>query len=327
MPADPALEAGVAAQPVAPRSALFAPAVRADLVRKLPRAGADAVVVDLEDSVPAPAKADARRAARMLAEELVSATPGTRVFVRVNAVPTAWFAADVAEALGPGVAGVVVPKLQSAAEVAELARSLEAAGFRRFEVIAGVETASGVLRVEEVLTGPVTACYFGAEDFITDMAGRRTGSGVEVLYARSRVALAARVAGLPALDQVVVDFRDDVGFVTDANAARDLGYQGKMCIHPRQVPLANEVFSVAPAELDRARRLLAAYRHATQGGVAVVEFEGQMVDEPLARRASALLRAAGQPDDDPPYLHGSGADAVVSRRDGSATGARERPSD
>jgi citrate lyase subunit beta/citryl-CoA lyase len=112
-----------------------------------------------------------------------------------------------------------------------------------------------------------------------------------VLYARSCVALAARIAGVLAIDQVVTAFGDDAGFLEDAALGRSLGYGGKLCIHPAQVPLANRAFSPSPEEVDRARRLLAAYEAAATRGEAAIDFEGQMVDEPLARHARAVLAA------------------------------------
>jgi citrate lyase subunit beta/citryl-CoA lyase len=156
-------------------------------------------------------------------------------------------------------------------------------------VLAGIETAAGVARVEELLRPPVTVAYFGAEDFTADMGGDRTAAGTEVLYARSRVVLAARVTGVHALDQIVTAFDDEAAFVADAELGRALGYGGKVCIHPNQVTWANRVFSPSPEQLDHARRLLAAYDAAAATGQAAIAFEGQMVDEPMARRARALL--------------------------------------
>jgi citrate lyase subunit beta/citryl-CoA lyase len=131
----------------------------------------------------------------------------------------------------------------------------------------------------------VAVAYFGAEDFITDMGGVRTAGSREVLYARSRFVLAARLAGVHALDQVVASYDDEATFVADAEDGRALGFRGRLCIHPNQVEWANRVFSPSAEELDRARRLLAAYDAAAASGHAVVVFDGQMVDEPMARRA------------------------------------------
>jgi citrate lyase subunit beta/citryl-CoA lyase len=160
-------------------------------------------------------------------------------------------------------------------------------------VLAGIETALGVADARILLAQPrVAAAYFGAEDFIADMGGIRSEGNMEVLYARSQVALAGRLAGVPTLDQVVTDFRNDGAFERETREARALGFRGKLCIHPRQVPLANAGFLPSPAEVEHARRLLLAYERASASGVAAIDFEGQMVDEPLAARARQILAAA-----------------------------------
>jgi len=274
------------------RSLLFAPATRPDMLAKLPRSNPDGVVVDLEDAVPVDAKDAARPGARAAAAELAVAHPGLAVFVRVNAVPTEWFAADVAEACPPELTGIVVPKLESTDQVGTAATALADAGLGHLCMIAGSETALGVERARELYQPPVVAGYFGAEDFVADMGGVRTEESTEVLYARSRVALAARIAGVLAVDQVVTAFGDADRFLSDAAQGRALGYSGKLCIHPAQVPLAHRAFSPTAEEVERAERLVAAYEEASARGVAAIAFEGQMVDEPLARHARAVLAAA-----------------------------------
>ena len=272
------------------RSLLFAPASRPDMCAKLPRSGPDGVVLDLEDAVAPTAKAEARSQARTAAVELRRLHPDLAIFVRVNPSDTKWFADDVAESLAEGLTGVVVPKLENAAHVDAVQRALAQAGRDHLRLLAGIETAAGVAQVADVLGHPrIDWAYFGAEDYITDMGGVRTDDGFEVLYARSQVALAARLAGVPVLDQVVTAFGDDERFVADAAVGRSIGYSGKLCIHPGQVPLANQCFSPSPEERDRARALLAVWDEALARGEASVAFEGQMVDEPLARRARALL--------------------------------------
>ena len=271
------------------RSLLFAPASRPDVLAKLPRSGPDGVVIDLEDAVAAEAKPAAREHAREVGQRLAREHPALAVHVRVNAPATPWFDDDVAGALGPWLAGVVVPKLGASDEVAAVAATLDAAGLATLPVVAGIESAAGVARVAAVLQPPVHAAYFGAEDFVADMGGVRTDAGTEVLYARSRVALAARLAGVHALDQIVSTFADDARFLADARRGRAIGYRGKLCVHPSQVALANEVFAPSPEELDRARRLLAAYDEASRRGEAAIVFDGEMVDEPMAVRARALL--------------------------------------
>lgn len=266
------------------RSLLFAGATRPDLVAKLDRAGADAVIIDLEDAVPAAAKDEARAALPGLLE-LVGPTP---VLVRVNAASTEWFAADLAAVAELPVAGVVLAKTEAGDE---LEASVEQLG-EGATVVAGIESARGVAAVETLLGAGASACYFGAEDYIADLGGRRSADGQEVLYARSRVALAARLAGVTALDQVVIDFRDDAAFERDAEIGRDIGYHGKLCIHPAQVTIANRVFAASAEELRRAQGLIAAWEEATEQGVAVVVFEGEMIDGPAVRMARAVLERA-----------------------------------
>jgi citrate lyase subunit beta/citryl-CoA lyase len=282
----------VNASPARIRSLLFAPASRPDVVRKLPRSAPDAVALDLEDAVPPDGKAAAREHSRDLGAELAAAHREIAVYVRVNPVPTEWFFDDLAGGVAPTVTGIIVPKLESAEQLATVSAALSDAGLERLHVLAGIETAGGVDRVRELLVPPVAVAYFGAEDFIADLGGVRTASNTEVLYARSRVALAARVATIPALDQVVTRFDADDVFVAEANEARSLGFRGKLCIHPNQVALANRVFSSSPEEVERARRLLTAYEEAAARGEAAIAFDGQMVDEPVARHARAVIAAA-----------------------------------
>lgn len=272
------------------RSLLFAPAVRPDFLAKLPGRGADAVVIDCEDATPAGAKAEARANARELAPGLAAECAVT---VRINPPATEWFEDDVRAGLVPELAAVVVPKIETADGVARLVDALDAAGLAGLGIIAGIETALGVADARPLLDHPrIVAAYFGAEDFIADMGGVRTASNDEVAYARQRVALAGRLAGVPVLDQVVTDFRDDDRFAREAHAARAMGYAGKLCIHPGQVTLANTAFTPSAAEIERARRLLAAYDEASAAGVAAIDFEGQMVDEPLAAQARRVIARA-----------------------------------
>ena len=269
------------------RSALFAPASRPDLLAKLPRSNPDGVIIDLEDAVAPDAKESARPLAAAAARELRQGHPELVILLRVNAVSTEWFAADIAEAVVGELDAVVVPKLDALEALAEV--EVACSESCPLPVLAGLETVAGVELASELLRPPVEGVYFGAEDYVVDLGGVRTPGNMEVLYARSKVAAAARLSGVFALDQVVVALRDEDRFRTDAAEGRALGYGGKLCIHPAQVPWANEVFSPSLEELSRARRLLDVYEQAKSEGKGAVAFEGQMVDEPLARQARAVL--------------------------------------
>jgi citrate lyase subunit beta/citryl-CoA lyase len=271
------------------RSLLFMPATRADMIAKIPRIGPDVAVADLEDAVAVDDKERARAVAAAAIDALARESPVT-VLIRVNAVGTPWFDGDIAAAAGCAAAGIVVPKLATPQELGHVRQALAEHSWSDALLVAGMETALGVADARALLSHGVSAVYFGAEDYIADIGGRRTRAGAEVLYARSRVALAAHLAGLPALDQVVTDLADDEHFLADAAGGRDLGYQGKMCIHPRQVALAHQVFTPTPAELAHAREVVAAGR----SGVALVD--GQMADEVHVRMARATLARAPEPE-------------------------------
>jgi citrate lyase subunit beta / citryl-CoA lyase len=266
------------------RSLLFAGATRPDLVAKLARGGPDAVAIDLEDAVPTAAKVEARAAL----PGLVATVAGPRVFVRLNGPATAWFEDDLAAAAALPIAGVVLPKAERPEDV-ERARAGLGEGPA---IVAGIESARGVEEAGPICEAGPEAAYFGAEDYIADLGGRRTPGGEEVLFARSRVALAARLAGVAAIDQVVVDFRDEAVFERDARAGRAIGYRGKLCIHPSQVAVANRVFGASPEEVERARALLAAWQEGAAAGVAAIEFEGAMIDGPALRMARDTIERA-----------------------------------
>jgi len=278
------------------RSLLFAPANRPDLVEKFPRYPADLFVIDLEDGTPEPERDAARRALPALVAHLRRGGFERRLLVRVNQPRSPRFEPDVAAAASCAADGVMIPKLESEDDLRRAGALLEAAPGAPRGVIGLVETAAGIVNVEALARAgpPLWALAFGAEDLVTELGGRRTAEGVEVLYARSRLVLAAKAARIGALDQVVVDIRDAERFRRDAAFGRQLGYDGKMCLLPRQVELANEIFSPAPDEIERSRRLLAAFEEGRRAGRGVIEFEGTMIDEPLVRRARAILELASE---------------------------------
>jgi len=273
------------------RSFLFAPANRHDMIAKFPRTRADVFVLDLEDAVPA---ADRPGARAQLAQGVAIARRGERphtVYVRVNDVRSQDFLPDMAAFNACGADGLVLPKAESDLDIARVAGALQ--GGVSIPVIAGIESINGVLNcVAVAAAGGVQGVYFGAEDFAAEMGARRTRGSEEVLYARSRVVLAAKAARVLAIDQAVVDVRDDEQFRRDATFGRDLGYDGKICLLPRQVELANTLFGPSEAEIDHARRLIDAYASAKAQGRGAIDFEGRMVDEPVLKHAQRIMAVA-----------------------------------
>ncbi len=273
------------------RSLLFAPGNRADLLLKLPRSAPSAAAIDLEDAVPSDRKAEARTMTHEVAPPLIDEV---RLFVRINATDTDHFAADVKDGLPRGLTGVIVPKLESAAAVDTASAALNAAGHPDLPIVAGLETVAGVVDARTVTTHPrVWWCYFGAEDYVADLGGVRTVANQEVATARAQVAQAARLGCIQAIDMAVIDFGNNERFQREATEARHLGFSGKLCIHPAQVPLAAAVFRPTNDEIAWATAVTKAYAAALSRGDASVAVDGEMVDEPVARRARALLADAG----------------------------------
>jgi citrate lyase subunit beta/citryl-CoA lyase len=277
------------------RSWLIAPANRPDFVAKFPRLGADCSVLDLEDGTPEQDKATARSSLPDVIGRLRDAGMARGVYVRTNHPRSPHFRDDLAAAADAGADGVSIPKLGSVAELRsaiEVLEPAEAALGRRFGIIGGIESALGVLNVSEIAFADsrLVALYFGAEDFATDLLGaRRTREGLEVLYARSRVVLSAKAARISAIDQGVLEIRDDQRFIEDSEQARNLGYDGKVCLNPRQVELANRLFSPSEEEIAFSRRLVDASRAAEARGIGTIDFEGRMIDGPLLKRCEHIL--------------------------------------
>ena len=257
------------------RSYLFVPGNRPERFVKACASGADVVIVDLEDAVPDAQKSSARDS---VASWLSADRP---VHVRVNGTNTPWFEEDMAAILRPGIAGVVLPKAEGEGQMAALAALLP----DYVRILPIVETAAGVWNALEIASSPnVERLAFGALDFQLDT--RITGEGEELLYARSRIVLASRVAGiLPPLDGVTTGLDDADALASDIRRASRLGFGGKLCIHPKQVAAINEGFLPTEQEIAWAKGVLAA----ASSGEGAVRLDGKMIDRPVIEQAKSIL--------------------------------------
>jgi citrate lyase subunit beta/citryl-CoA lyase len=262
------------------RSLLFAPGHEETKLQKALAAGADAVVADLEDAVPAGEK----EAARVVARRVLEGTP-TRslVAVRPNAVGTAHWEADLVAVSGLELDALVLPKATPEA--------VTALGPDGPPVIAIVETALGLRQAYETARlPPVAALVLGAVDLGAELGLEARADGQEVLYARSQLVIDSGAAGIRSpFDLVHLDIRDDEGLEAEARLARSLGFRGKVCIHPAQIEIVNRVFSPTKEEQERARRVIEAYEHALADGRGVVALDGEMIDLPVVERARRVL--------------------------------------
>jgi citrate lyase beta subunit len=265
------------------RSLLFAPGNEERKLRKALEAGADAVVADLEDAVPAPEKEAARSlVARVLAE---AETPSL-LAVRVNGVGSPLWEEDLRALAGLALDAVVLPKATPEA--------VEALGTDGPPLVAIVETAQGLRQAYESASSPrVAALVLGAIDLGLELGLEPRPDGQEVLFARSQLVLDSAAAGIRApFDLVHVDTRDDEGLEAECRLARSLGLRGKACIHPAQIEIVNRVFSPSEAEVARAQRVVEAYERAAEEGRGAVALDGEMVDLPVVERARRLVAEA-----------------------------------
>lgn len=288
---------GMSAERSALRSYLFAPGNHPRKVEKVFAAGADAVILDLEDAVAIGEKESARSA-------VVAAMQRPRHaigYVRINGVDTRWCMGDIETVVGPWLDGIVVPKVESADQlrfvadkIGDAERRLGLAG-GAIEVMPLVESALGVESAREIAAaGPrVRRLAFGGGDYTTDLDIVWTAQEQELSYARARLTHASRIAGIePPVDTVVVQVKDIERFRVSAANGRRAGFAGKLCIHPDQVGPCNEAFSPTEAEIERARRVVGAFEAAEAGGSASIRVEGEFIDYPLVERARRVLALA-----------------------------------
>jgi citrate lyase beta subunit len=272
------------------RSLLFVPGNDPHKLEKALSAGADAVVADLEDAVPAGEKETARR---VVAERLADARTASLLAVRVNAAGTPFRDDDLHALAGLPLDLLVMPKATPEG-VAELPREGP-------PVVAVVESARGLKRAHETASAPrVAALALGAVDLGLELLLEPRPDGQEVLFARSQLVLDSAAAGIRApFDLVHLDTRDREGLERECRLARSLGFRGKLCIHPDQVEVVNRVFSPSEGELERARRVVEVYEQGAAEGRGAVSLDGEMVDLPVVERARQVLAQAERsaPDD------------------------------
>ena len=282
------------------RSLFFVPG---DSPRKLEKArsiGADTLLLDLEDAVAIPQKDLAREqvAHFLRAGEFGGAEPA----VRINPFGTPWFERDLEAVVAAGAGAVMLPKSESAGQLLELAERLAELESRTnagrdsaIRIFALVETAAGVVDAAAIAraTPRIEALCFGHADFSRDMqlASTEADHGV-VFHARCSVAIAARAGGITPIDTVHLDVRDEAAFARDTQRGRDLGFEGKLCIHPMQVEIANRIHNATAEQIGYARRVVEAWQQAERDGVGVFTVDGKMVDAPVVSAQRRILERA-----------------------------------
>ena len=279
------------------RSFLFAPGNHARRVEKCITIGADAVILDLEDAVATAQKT----ATRPLVAAALGRPRSCKGYVRVNALSTQWCHGDFLAVVATGVDGIVLPKVESASDLhtaewllkgLERERGLPEGGIDLMPI---VETGLGLSNLAAIARSGsrVKRIAFGAGDFTLDLGITWSREETELLAYRAAFVVESRAAGLePPIDTVWADLQDADGFKRSAQRCKDLGFQGKLCIHPGQVPIVNEVFTPSERELSHARRVIEAFAEAELRGSAAIQVDGQFVDYPIVYLARRLIARA-----------------------------------
>ncbi|MFN2461918.1 MAG: CoA ester lyase [Candidatus Velthaea sp.] len=255
---------------------LFVPGDRSDRFAKAAASGADAVIVDLEDAVAPARKASAR------ADVRAALDAGLRAYVRVNAATSPVGEADLAALAGAAPLGVMLPKAAGAADVAAANRALPG-----IALIPLIESIAGMQNIDAIAAGhDVRALAFGAYDFSAELGARPLRKVLAPW--RARIVFAARAAGIAAIDAPYNALDDEEALVREARAAADFGFDGKLAIHPRQVPVIQRAFRPSADEVTRARAIVTQ----SDGGASAVN--GEMIDAPIVEAARRVLERAGR---------------------------------
>jgi citrate lyase beta subunit len=285
------------------RALLFMPGDDRRKIEKGAALGVDSVIMDLEDGVALNHKPAARETIRAALQEVDFGK--TERLVRVNPANSPFHLDDLEATIDGQPDGYVLPKTDSADTVRAVDAWLSAAERKRgwqvgnITLLALVETTLGIVNLREIAgSSPrLQALIFGAEDLAGDIGAVRSIEGKEVFYARSAVVLHAKAFGLQAIDTPFVRLDDEPGLISETTQALNMGYTGKLAIHPKQVAPIQQAFTPSAEEIERARALIAAHDAQQAAGMGVFVYEGKMIDMPMIRAAQAVLaRAAGLSD-------------------------------
>ncbi len=280
------------------RSLLFVPGNAPRMLERALGLAPDAFIPDMEDSVPWDEKANARE---VVASHLARlAETGKPVIPRVNSLDSGLLAEDLAAVVGPHVYGVSVGKVDDVDILnnvsaligdAESRAGLEAGSVR---LVPWIESASAIVNAYDICRASprIVAAALGAEDFTNDMEIERRDDDAELAYPRSVLAVAARAAGVLALDTPYFAFRDSDGLRENSRISRGAGFRGRFAIHPAQIETINEVYSPSAEQIERARREIEAFEEAASVGRGSTSLDGKVVDVPVVKRAQALLELA-----------------------------------
>lgn len=276
------------------RSTLYVPGANARALEKARDLAADALILDLEDSVAPEVKPLARE---RVCELLRAGAYGTRtVAVRINGMSTGWYDEDLAAVVSAGAEAVLVPKLQSAEDVVAVDLSLQRAGAAQTAIWAMLETPLAVLRALDIAGASerLKVLVLGTNDLLAELHAGESAGRRPLETSLSLCLLAARASGRAILDGVYNDVADLAGFAAECAEAHALGFDGKTLIHPAQIAPCNDAFSPSELEIEHARRVIDAFECAAQQGLGVVTVDGRLVENLHVESARRVLGNAGR---------------------------------
>ena len=289
------------------RIILFAPGSKERVMTKALESGADAVLLDLEDSVPLAAKAEARSLVAKVIDGVAAAgaaRSGPAIFVRTNGAASGLLDDDLAAVVRPGLDAIFIPKVENVSEVRNTASSLERLESAQriktgtVEIVLMIESALGVYRCFDLIKASprvASTCIGGAQDgdLQTDLGCSWSVEGTELFYARSKVLLDTRAAGIAwPLDGVYGNLNDEAGLIQDSRLSARLGYVGRTVIHPKQIAPVREAYAVPAAEVAYYRKAVSEFEAGEKAGIAAITVDGKLVDYAMYQRARRVLELA-----------------------------------
>ncbi|CAB4661537.1 MAG: CoA ester lyase [Actinobacteria bacterium] len=275
------------------RSVLYMPGANERALEKAKGIPADALILDLEDAVAPDAKAEAR--ARVCAAAASGEYGAKEIAIRINGIGTQWHADDIAAAAAAGPNAIVVPKVNSAEEVAQLVASFEAAGAPvHTKLWAMLETPVAILNAESIATASdrLTVLVMGTNDLAKELYAEHVPGRAPLQFGLQKCLMAARLAGKVILDGVYNDIKDDEGFRAESLQGKQFGFDGKTLIHPSQVEPCNDVFAPSDDEIEHSRKVIAAFNEAQAEGRGVVTVDGRMIENLHVDNALRILAVA-----------------------------------
>ncbi len=282
------------------RSLLFVPGNRSDMLEKASTADTDILVPDMEDSVPDNEKSNARS---LISEKLETLSGKNQSIVpRVNALDTGLTFDDIHAVVNSKTYGISVGKIESSWDIKEVSKILsqieseKSVELGSTKIIAWIESASAIVNVSSIASASdrMLGIAFGGEDFTNDMGIQRSETGIEILYPRSVVAVAAKAAGITAIDTPYVNFRDNDGLEQEIKSVLPLGFKAKFAIHPGQLQSINNLFSPSDEAIEYAKKVIEVFEEAERNGSGATSLDGKMIDVPVVKRARNLLELANR---------------------------------